>query len=267
MKYVDLRSYEKKIYSQNGEDGVTAELIKLMYDNPVGDSNRCFAEFGAGDGKENCTRNLVEEFGWRGLMLDGKRDVDRGHFQVHKARMDKDNVVPIFKSFDIPSTIDFLSVDIDSNDFYCLQPLLDNYDVGILVTEVNLAHKADEDKVSKYDPNFRWDGSRYYGHSLLAVTKLCLKYGMVLVYLNRGALFPEEAIAYPKGATFKGTTNAYFVKMDLLAERRVTFANQGNVAAIWEKPDYGRGADDGHHPYDKHERDFISYDEALKILE
>src|SRR5919109_2537002 len=61
----DLTPYELRVYSQNGEDGVLAELLRRL---PPG--TRSFVEFGTGDGLETNTRRLAQS-GWRGLYIEG----------------------------------------------------------------------------------------------------------------------------------------------------------------------------------------------------
>jgi hypothetical protein len=62
----DLRSFERRVCSQNGEDGIIEEILRR-----VGIKTRQFAEFGAGTGLEcNCARRALEE-NWEGLFIEG----------------------------------------------------------------------------------------------------------------------------------------------------------------------------------------------------
>ena len=56
--------HEKKVWSQNGEDGV----IQAVFD-AIGFTNRFYVEFGVGDGSE-CNSRLLSENGWNGLWMD-----------------------------------------------------------------------------------------------------------------------------------------------------------------------------------------------------
>lgn len=61
----DLRAHERRVYSQNGEDGILEEILRR-----VGAESRYFVEFGVGSGSEcNCARLALEE-GWHGLFLE-----------------------------------------------------------------------------------------------------------------------------------------------------------------------------------------------------
>jgi hypothetical protein len=61
----DLQRFEATRFSQNGEDGILAELLRRL-DLRAGVA----VEIGAADGSENCTRALVED-GWRAVWIEG----------------------------------------------------------------------------------------------------------------------------------------------------------------------------------------------------
>ena len=62
---LDLSQFEKRVYSQNGEDGVTMKLVELIYDNDTTD--KYYVEFGVENGRECNTRILREYYQWKGL--------------------------------------------------------------------------------------------------------------------------------------------------------------------------------------------------------
>ena len=66
---MNLRNFEKKVYSQNGEDGIIEEIF-----NRIGTTNKFFVEFGIENGTECNTRHLLEDKGWQGLWIDGSFD-------------------------------------------------------------------------------------------------------------------------------------------------------------------------------------------------
>src|SRR5262245_6731042 len=61
-----LSNFESKAYSQYGEDGIIAEIF-----HRIGEHDRFFIEFGIEDGSECCSRNLILNRGWRGVLIDG----------------------------------------------------------------------------------------------------------------------------------------------------------------------------------------------------
>src|SRR5947209_14459931 len=63
----DLRAYERRVYSQNGEDGILQEIL-----GRVGVLNRFFVEVGVESGREcNCARLVLEE-NWRGVFVEAE---------------------------------------------------------------------------------------------------------------------------------------------------------------------------------------------------
>jgi hypothetical protein len=68
---MDLSLYEKKVFSQNGEDGVTMKLVDLIYNG--NNDNKFYVEFGVENGIECNTRilrNIIigRDYKWMGLM-------------------------------------------------------------------------------------------------------------------------------------------------------------------------------------------------------
>ena len=67
----DINLHEKKIYSQNGEDGI----LEFIF-SKIGTTNKFSVEFGVGNGFECNTVYLLEKKGWSGLMMDYGADQD-----------------------------------------------------------------------------------------------------------------------------------------------------------------------------------------------
>jgi hypothetical protein len=60
-----LERYGYKVYSQNDEDGIIAEIF-----NRIGTSSKTFVEFGVQDGLE-CNSHFLLHKGWSGLWIEG----------------------------------------------------------------------------------------------------------------------------------------------------------------------------------------------------
>lgn len=236
---MDLSIHEKRVFSQNGEDGITAKIIELIYDG--NNEDKFFVEFGVQDGKECNTRLLRECYGWKGLQMDG------GYFDdsinLRQEWITQENITRLFQKYNVPKTINLLSVDIDFNDFFCLKEILSVYKCDIIICEYNATHAPDEDKVVVYDENGKWDGTNYFGASLLSLTKLAMKYDYSLVYCdNRGV-------------------NCFFIHDDIIKRKELHFKDVGNVKKIYNPPRYGNGPNGGH-PHDPQNRKYVSFDEA-----
>jgi len=172
-----MKKFEKKIFSQNGEDGITLELIRL-----IPHINRTFFEFGVEDGTECNTRILRDS--WRGVILDGGySDPD---ISLHKEIVRVSNMFDILKKYNIPEDLGILSIDTDYNDAYLAHQLLKKITPTIIIAEYNNSLGL-EDKTVVHDPLQFWDRSYYYGCSALCLTKVYHNY--VPVYMNDVNIF------------------------------------------------------------------------------
>jgi hypothetical protein len=239
---MELGAFEKRIFSQNGEDGITMKLLELIYN---GDNNdKYYVEFGVESGRECNTRILWEKYQWIGLQMDGGNENQA--INLRQEFITKENVVDLFRKYNVPDHINVLSVDIDFNDFYCLKEILKNYKCDILICEYNATHLPTEDKIVMYDKNGRWDGSNYFGASLLSFTKLCEKYDYSLVYCNKNGV------------------NCFFIHNDVIKNKNLDFKGMGDITQIYRPAGYGSGPNGGH-PTDAKNRTYISFDEAIDV--
>lgn len=229
-----LKDYESKIYSQNGEDGITEYLTQLL--SPM----KYYVEFGCENGRECNTRVLREKYHWTGLLMDSGFEIK--NLNLHKEYITKENIVELFRKYNVPKAFGLLSVDIDYNDFYVLKEILKEYIVDIIIIEYNSTHLPEEDKVAAYNVNHFFDKTNYFGASLLSFMKLCNLYNYSLIY------------------TEKKGVNAFFVN-NKFADK---FVNVNDVKTLYNTPKYGNGPNGGH-PKDTKNRKYICFSEALKI--
>jgi hypothetical protein len=241
---IDLQLYEQKIYSQNGEDGVLIKLLELCYNNDNKDG-KFFVEFGVQNGMECNTRILREKYNWKGLQMDG--GFENKQINLHREYITKDNILFLFKKYNVPLHINCLSVDIDSNDFYCLKKILDVYVCDIIICEYNSSWLSCDDKIIIYNENASWDGSNYFGASLLSLNKLALKYGYSLVYCNNNGV------------------NCFFVNNDIITKHNLNFKDIRNIEKIYKPARYGQGPNGGH-MQDRKNRPWIDFDNAMMNL-
>jgi hypothetical protein len=105
-----------------------------------------------------------------------------------------------------------------------------------------------EDKIVIYNPNGYWNGTNYYGVSLLSLYKLGKKYNYTLVYCNANGV------------------NSFFIRDDIIREKNINIINAGNIAKLYRPPTYGKGPNGGHRQ-DPQNRQFIGFEEALEICD
>lgn len=199
----DLRAFERRAYSQNGEDGIIEEIFRR-----VGAETRQFVEFGVESGAEcNCARLALEE-GWGGLFLEADPDHFerlagryRGHGGVRCARslVTSANIERLLEENGVPRAFDLLSIDIDGNDYWVWKAIR-AWRPRVVVIEYNAAYPPPRRWVMKEDPDYRWDGTTYYGASLASLTALGREKGYALVGTNSSgvnAFFVRAELATP----------------------------------------------------------------------
>jgi hypothetical protein len=240
---MDLSSNENRVFSQNGEDGVTVALINAIYGEDA--RGKYYVEFGVENGRECNTRILRERYGWSGLQMDGGYSNPAINLQREYIR--QDNIVDLFRKYNVPTNINLLSVDIDYNDFYCLHAILEQYTCDIIICEYNASILPPEDKVVIYNPHGRWDGTNYFGASVCAYNALATRYGYTLVYCeNKGV-------------------NCFFIRNDIIRDRNLNFINMGDPNKIYKIGRYSSGPN-GSHPQDPRNRQYISSTDAMQVL-
>ena len=113
----NLDQYEAKVFSQFGEDGIS----KYIFDK-IGNDNYYFVEIGTQDGSECNTRYLRENLNWQGIQIDAK--YENSLINLKKHMVTRENIIDIFKSYNIPAKFDYFSLDIDGIDWYILNEIL-----------------------------------------------------------------------------------------------------------------------------------------------
>ncbi len=184
-----LECYGWKVFSQSDEDGIISEIFRR-----IGRTNKIFVEFGAEAGSEDNTRLLLET-GWTGLWIEDLpeySDIIQANFQVRissgeltfvKRYVDRDNINELIRSAGISGEIDFLSIDIDSIDYYVFAAI-DVIRPRVLRLEHNHSYPPPADWVMQCDTSYRWDpqsGRAEYGASLVAMTRLARQKGYQMV--------------------------------------------------------------------------------------
>ena len=233
---IDLLFYEKKLISQNGEDGLFEKIFNL-----IGTTSKYYVDFGAGNGHFwSNSKYLRKKFGWKGLLLDGKKYPPKTAANLHQEFITAENINKIFEKYKVPQEFDLISIDIDGNDFYVWKSLSKFYSPRVVVIEFNSRFNFDQDRVMKYSPFKVWNNvTEYYGSSILAFYKLGRSLGYSLVY--------QESCGI----------NLFFIRDDILQSKGIKFKNMNDVSKIYKAvPKYLE--------FEKEE--FITSDEALKLI-
>lgn len=111
-KYFHQKAWQNS--SQFDQDGVIEAIFDL-----IGTRNKFFVEIGGGSSIDN-TNYLRSVKGWNGYMFNsGIYFVEKTNSSMLKQQIvTSDQAVSIFKKYDVPKELDYLSVDIDGNDYW-----------------------------------------------------------------------------------------------------------------------------------------------------
>jgi hypothetical protein len=207
-RYADPRRLSRhgyKVYSQNDEDGLIAEIFRR-----IGAPNRTFVEFGVDKGRECNTLWLLAQ-SWRGLWIEANEAacadisartahlISGGRLRLANELVAAENIDAIIARELAGVEVDFLSIDIDFNDYWVWRAIGAITPRAVCV-EYNAAWRPPVSIVTPYDPKKRWNGTNYFGASLAALTVLAREKGYALV-----------------GCCLAGV-NAFFVREDLLQD-------------------------------------------------
>jgi len=181
MKKLNLKNIEPNLLgaSKEGKDS----LIEHVFDC-IGTTNKFCVEFGGHDGFSASTiLHLTRDLGWTGCMFE--KEASNPHFNMYQEFLTKENICSIFKSHNIPEKMDFLSVDVDGNDFWLLSSLLKEFKPRFIVVEANVRFGTHDRWMIRYDPNFAYfntnHGKGWYGTSPKIMKELGEKFGYTTI--------------------------------------------------------------------------------------
>ena len=178
----NIKKFGIKIYSQNDEDGIVLYILKY-----IGIKTKKFIEIGVENGTECNTTNLLKNFNWRGVQIEGDKILyNDAKIQLKKILkkkiknlkllnifITKKNINKILKK-NCGKEVDLLSIDIDGNDFWVWKSI--NYiKPRLVIIEYNSFFGPTLSCTIPYNPKFIWDHKNkrsYYGASLKALEKL-----------------------------------------------------------------------------------------------
>jgi len=178
---MNLNDYQKKVYSQWGQDGVVEKIFDV-----IGTTNHYFVEFGSsGNDKGMGNTAYLRRRGFDGLLMDGSErpygnDVEDKRYKVQIEFIKASNINQLFQKYSVPAEFDFLSIDIDGQDFHVWNNL-QGYSPRVVSIEMNYHMPPGMDKVMPLDDDWVWKGNEMAGASVTALKKLGNKKGYGLV--------------------------------------------------------------------------------------
>jgi glycosyltransferase involved in cell wall biosynthesis len=234
-----LTTFELRGYSQNGEDGVLAEILRR-----IGITNRFFVEFGVESGREGNCVYLADVAGWRGLFMEADdgfyRLLERKYqpqddVRTIQARITHENIELLLAEGEVPQEPDVVSIDVDGQDYWIWEAI-EGYRPRVVVIEYNSALDPHRRLVQPRESGASWDGTEYMGASLGAIQALGERKGYRLVHTELAG------------------SNAFLVRADL-AEENFPHLDEVSVRGV---PNYfGSGY---RHPPDHLRRGYVDLD-------
>jgi hypothetical protein len=199
--------YEYSYLSQNGEDGI----IRFVF-SEIGFASRRFVEFGFGATQCNSLRLILRER-FQGLLMDGSaancdffnraaRETGLAGVEAYCTFLTRETLNQVILDHGISGDIDFLSLDVDGNDYW-LWEVLDCISPRLACIEYNAGIGPELSWSVPYDPAFerfaKHPSGFFHGASLRALESLGKRKGYCL-----------------KGCDSTGT-NAFFLREDIAA--------------------------------------------------
>jgi hypothetical protein len=189
-----LLDYKRDVYSQSGEDGIIEKILEVIPQN-----DKWCVEFGAWDGLFlTNTRYLIESKGFSAVLIEADKNKFRnlqGNYSQHGNVItinkfvgfrEDDNLDQILTTSPIPYEFDFLSIDIDGNDFHVWKSI-SKYRPKVVVIEFNPTIPTPIRFIQPADPSVN------QGASLLSLVELGKEKGYELVsVLPFNAFFVRE---------------------------------------------------------------------------
>jgi hypothetical protein len=232
-----LQRFERKVFSQNGEDGIIQEIF-----NRIGTASQSFLEVGVEHGRETNTTWLLQK-GWRGVWVDADRqNSDQIGKQFASYLKDRrlilriafataENIVPLLDEIQYPGEFDLVALDIDRNTYY-LWKALGRLKPRVVVVEYNALYPPEQDWRVEYVPERTWNNTSHFGASLKAYELLGKELGYCLV-----------------GCDTVGV-NAFFVREDLVGDHfAAPFTSENHYEPpryyLYRTPGHPRAFDDG----------------------
>jgi len=181
-----------KKYSQANEESYLDFILAR-----VPSKTKLIVEFGAWDGVHlSNTKYFIDTKGYEALLIDGD---NHGNINVKEHFITKENVIDILEKYKVPVDFDLFCIDLDGNDIYIMEEVLNYFKPRVIIAEYNPKFQPNESYAIKYDPEHTWSNDDYYGFSFLAGQIMAKKFGYTCIFQN-------DAL------------NMYFVKNEYLAE-------------------------------------------------
>lgn len=176
-----LSDHAKNIFSQFGEDGIIQKIFEI-----IGTSSRICIEFGASDGLYASNTANLWRHGWKAFLIEANpkkyaalvRNTKKYDCHCIKARITPEGantLENVLSTYDM-NIVDFLSIDIDGDDYWIFKSL-ESLRPRVICCEHNPTIPAHIDLIAEKE--------NYFGCSVLALHKLAESKKYKLIAMTR----------------------------------------------------------------------------------
>ena len=220
-----LSKYEKKVTKKAAtiDEGVIEAALNI-----IGFESRFCIEFGAGDGYHySFSHNLIENHGFGALLIEAgtesskkllERYKDHPKVKAVQSFITVDNIEQLFSENGVPAVPDFITIDIDGNDYHIWKKIT-RFQPRLVCIEYNPSFPPPKQFIKEYKEDFAWSGDDYYGASMQSMIDLGKEKGYELIH-----------------CTSTGD-NLYFVKKELFSKFNIS---DNSPATMYQLPRYGK---------------------------
>ncbi len=193
-----LYDFKKDVYTQAGEDGIIEKVLQVLPHH-----DKWCVEFGAWDGITfSNTRNLIENLDYSGVLLEVEKakflELDKNYsssddvitLNAYVGFTEEDGLDTLLSNTPVPSDFDFLSIDVDGNDYH-IWKALSRYHPKVVCIEFNPTIPTEVRFIQPADPDIN------QGNSLLSLVELGREKGYELVSVLSFNAFFVDSQYYP----------------------------------------------------------------------
>ena len=215
----------KNVYSQNGEDGIIEQIFKELEIK-----QGFFCEFGASDGIQSSNSLALIKNNWKGVLIESNanlfhklqnnitnKEITLLNLAVDYDRNSKHSLDNILQTTNAPKDLDFLSIDIDSDDIFIWEGLT-HFRPKVVMIEANsyrdpICIETPKQRAyeNKNDILVQWHPARVQtGSSFMSLIKLGLEKEYTPVSFTGNICFvANEYLAKLKVFPYKRYDNPY----------------------------------------------------------
>jgi hypothetical protein len=223
LRYI-RKMHARGYYSNFGEERISLEYLNAL-SIPV--EQKYAVDIAAADGLGGSNTYRLFSLGYAGLAVEGDpgkfafmSNLYRSFSQVFLMRVfiTPENINEALLVARVPRNFAYLSLDIDSYDYFVLEKMLQNYEPAVICAEFNEKIPPPLKFTIKYDPTFSWDYSHCYGQSICKLFEFTQKfaYDLVSVEYNNAFLVSRKLNKWKPLSAEEAYKTGYLDKPDRL---------------------------------------------------